>query len=320
MNPRRERKRRRVEATGSALAAPRWWPTWIGLGLLWTTTRLPRGLQRRLGHGLGYLIYAVAASRRRVVRTNLRICFPKLSDRERGRLMRAHFAFMGHSMLELAFGWWGPVHRLRALGRYKGLENLRAAHARGRGVILLQGHFLTTDIAGQILGMDVPFTATYSPPRNPVMRTLTERFRGRFVRRQIHHQEVRAIIRALSDNEIIWHGPDQGAKKGKGIDAKFFGRLAATNTSTAKLARISGAPVVPYHPVQLPDGTYELRFEPALEDFPGPDIAAATQRVNDTIERQIRDAPEQYLWAHKRFRRRDQRGTGSPYKRKKKNR
>lgn len=306
------RCRRRREARGAALAHPRWWPSWLAVGLLRCAAYLPLRLQRGIGRGLGYTLYAAFPERRRIARVNLRLCFPDLDRRARERLVRAHFAALGESAFEMAFAWWGPERRLLALGRFRGREHLEAARAQGRGVILLQGHFLTTDVAGQILGAEVPITATYAAPRNAVMRALVERVRGRFAHRQIHHTEVRAILRALGDNEIVWHGPDQSARRRGSVEARFFGQPVTTNTATAKLARISGAPVVPYHPVKLDDGSYELRFEPALADFPGDDIAAASQRVNDVIERHARAAPAQYLWTHRRFKH-GVAGGGSPY-------
>ena len=299
MSTRRRRQRRAVSGLG--LAHPRWWPTWLEVGLLWGIAHTPLTLQRALGRGIGRLIYALGAERRRITCINLRLCFPELDDHARERLVRQHFGFLGESVFEMAYSWWGPERGLRALARIVGREHLEAAQAQGRGVILLQGHFLTTDIAGQMLSMEFPLTATYAPPKNPVARYLTERVRARAAFNQIPHDQVRTILRALANNEIVWHGPDQGAIRGKGIPARFFGQPAQTLPATAKLARLSGAPVVPYHPIRLPDGRFELRIEPPLDDFPGADIAAATQRVNDTIERHARAAPAQYLWSHKRF-------------------
>lgn len=303
----------RVAAHDSALVRPRWWPTWIGIGLLRVGTLLPLPVTRRLGRGLGLMLLAIVPKRRHITRVNLRLCFPELDEDSREQIVRAHFAALGESVFEMAYGWWGSARRLETLGRIIGREHLDAALARGKGVILLQGHFLTTDIAGQILGMQVPFTATYAPPKNPVARALTEHVRGRFIVRQIHHTQVRAIVRALANNEVVWHGPDQSARRGGGVRARFFGQPAQTNTATAKLARISGAAVVPYHPVRLPDGRFELRIESPLEGFPGRDLESATQRVNDTIEAHVRAAPEQYLWSHRRFKP-SRRHEPSPYR------
>ncbi len=307
---RRGQRLRRIG--GAALALPRWWPTWIGLGLLWLLAQTPWRLQIGLGRALGRLLHGCARERRRISAINLELCFPDLSSAERARLLHDNFEALGISLFEMATGWWGPEQRLRRLARIEGSEHLDAALQQGRGVILLQGHFLTTDIGGQLLGLSIPFTATYAPPKNPVMRTLTERLRGRYLHNQIHHERVRDIVRELQANRIVWHGPDQSPGRRTAVEARFFGHPAPSSISTAKLARVSGAAVVPYHPVRLADGRYELRLEPALTDFPGDDLAAATQRVNDVLERHIRDAPEQYLWAHKRFKSRG-RGAPDPY-------
>jgi KDO2-lipid IV(A) lauroyltransferase len=295
----REDKLQRMRAW--KLTMPRWWPTWAGVALLRLSALLPLRVTRAAGRTMGMALYAGSRERRRITRVNLRLCFPQIGDRERERLVRHHFAMLGESMFEMAYGWWAPEARLRELGKLSGQEHLDAALARGKGVILLQGHFLTTDIAGQILGTQLPFVATFARPKNPVARFLLESLRGRFIRRQIHHTELRPILRALADNEIVWHGPDQGRRRGSKVDATFFGQPASTSLATAKLARVSGAAVVPYHPLRRADGTYELRIQPALEEFPGDELAAATQRVNEVIEAQVRVAPEQYLWCHRRF-------------------
>ncbi len=301
------------DTSSAALSHPRYWPSWFSVGLLRLSATLPLAWQRTIGRGFGLLLYASTRERRDVARTNLRLCFPELSGRARERLVRDHFRALGESVFEMAFAWWGSAERLRRLGRFRGREHLDAALAQGRGVILLQGHFLSTDVAGQILAAEIPLTVTYHPPKNPVMRSLTERVRGRFIRHQIHHAEVREVLRALRDNEVVWHGPDQGARERHAVMARFFGQPAATNTATARLARISGAPVVPYHPVRCADGSFELRFEPALADFPGDDLAAATQRVNDVLEAHVRATPAPYLWTHKRFKRFKQAAGGDPY-------
>jgi len=299
-----KRRAKRIRSIrGVTLASPRWWPTWCGLGLLWLIAQSPWSFQRGLGRLVGRLLLAATRERRRVTAINFAICFPNMTDDERRQLLRRNFEELGISLFEMASAWWTPARRLRELGPVTGREHLDTALARGNGVIVLQGHFLTTDLGGQRLGMEIPFTATYAEPKNPVMRHLTTRLRGRFINRQLHHSRVRDIVRELRGNRVIWHGPDQSPSRRTAVETRFFGRPVLSSVSTAKLARASGAAVVPYHPVRRPDGRYEFRLEPPLEDFPGDDMAVATQRVNDVIERHIRETPEQYLWAHKRFKR-----------------
>jgi len=292
------KRRKQQTPQGIALAHPRFWPTWAGLALLWGCAHLPLSVTRALGRGLGRAAMAIAPERRHVTRVNIDLCFPELAANERERLVIAHFANLGESLFETAFAWWGPKRRLLKFRRFRGLDHLETARAQGGGVILLTGHFLTLEIGGQLLAQRVPLKATYAPPKNPVMSTLIGRLRGRYLEGLIHHADVRSTVRALRDGAVIGHIPDQG---GKGVEARFFGHPAASHVATAKLARMTGAPVVPYQPVRLNDGTYELRFEPPLADFPDNDLEAATQRVNDTIETHVRAVPDQYLWSHKRF-------------------
>jgi len=303
VNERKQRAKRIRAIDGAALASPRWWPTWIGLGMLWLIAQTPWRMQRILGRGIGRLLHACAPGRRRITAINVSICFPDWSEEDRRRLVRRNFEELGISLFEMASAWWAPARRLRELGPLTGQEHLDAALARGKGVIVLQGHFLATDLGGQRLGMEIPFTATYAEPKNPVMRHLTTRLRGRFIERQLHHSRVREIVRELQENRVVWHGPDQSPPRRSAVETRFFDYPVLSSVSTAKLARASGAAVLPYLPVRGRDGRYEFRLEAPLEDFPGDDMAAATQRINDVIERHIREAPEQYLWAHKRFKR-----------------
>jgi len=302
-------KRRQHDPKGMALAHPRWWPTWLGLAVLRVAAFLPLRLTRALGRAVGRAAKRVAPERLHVTRVNLALCFPEASEAERERLADRHFAAIGESLFETAFAWWAPSHRLLALRRFRGLEHLEAARAQGRGVIVVTGHFLTIDVAGQLLAATVALGTTYAPPRNPIVARVTRSARGRYFEHLIHHANVRETVRALHNGEMIGHIPDQG---GKGVEALFFGHPAPSHIATAKLARMTGAPVVPHHPVRLDDGTYELRFEPALEDFPGADLTAATQRINDTIEAHVRATPEQYLWSHRRFKPR-RKGGPNPY-------
>ena len=112
---------------------------------------------------------------------------------------------------------------------------------------------------------------------------------------------VRALHRALRSGEVAGILPDQDPGRGSGVFVPFFGVPARTITATSRLARMSGAAVVPYYPVRRPDGRYRVRVLPALENFPGEDATADAARINALIEGWAREAPEQYLWVHRRF-------------------
>jgi KDO2-lipid IV(A) lauroyltransferase len=138
--------------------------------------------------------------------------------------------------------------------------------------------------------------------------------RERHVQRAIDRRDVRGILRALRSNEPVWYAPDQDYGREHSVFVPFFGVPAATITATSRLARLSGAPVVPFFQYRLPDaGGYLLRIEPPLADFPSADLEADAARVNALIEARVRDHPEQYLWSHRRFKTRP-RGSPSVYR------
>ncbi len=282
--------------------APRFWLTWLLLGIMWLIAQLPYRAQLAIGNILGRILYHASPWRRHIAAVNLRLCFPELSEPERATLLRRHFSSLGMGAVETAMSWWTPDKKLRRLAHIEGLEHLERAKKMGKGVILLSAHFTTLEIGGHLLAMQVLFHAMYRAHKNPLFDAVMRRARERRCEQAIPRRDVRAFLGSLKMGLPVWYAPDQNYGRKHSIFVPFFGVPAATITSTARLARISGAPVVPFFQHRLP-GTqgYSLTLLPALDDFPSADVEADTLRINQLIEAQIRRAPEQYLWAHRRF-------------------
>jgi KDO2-lipid IV(A) lauroyltransferase len=282
--------------------APRYWPTWTGVALLWCLTRLPFGVQLRIGRGLGHLLRAFGGRRKRITQTNIDLCFPELPPGERARITRENFASMGIAVLEMGMSWWASDRRLRRLVTVEGMENLERALAAGHGALLLSAHFTTMEIGGRLLSMFAPFQVLYREHKNAAMEYVISRGRNKFTRKAILRDNLLGMRRSLRNNIPVWYAPDQDFGIGKGVFVPFFGIPAATITATSTLAKMAGSPVVPFYQTRLPGSRgYRLTLLPALEDFPGVDIAADTRRINAILEDLIREQPEQYLWAHRRF-------------------
>jgi len=287
----------------SAYLAPRHWPTWMAVGLLRLLIRLPYRWQLRLGAGIGRLMYRTMPSRRRIARTNIELSFPNLGREEREALVRGSFRSAGISVLESGLSWWGDEARLERLCHIEGLEHLRAAMARGKGVILLSAHLTCLEIGGRLLSHHHPFQVMYKQQRNPLFEQLLKRSRERHYRRAIQRHDVRGMIRSLKQGIACWYAPDQDFGRRNAVFAPFFGVPTATVTATSRFARLTDAAVVPFFPRRRADGSgYDLLLLPALEGFPSGDDLADTTRINALIEAQVRRAPEQYLWLHRRFR------------------
>jgi KDO2-lipid IV(A) lauroyltransferase len=294
------------EASLLPLLAPGHWPTWVGIGLLRVlASLLPMGALYALGGWLGRLAMPFAGRRRGITETNIGLCFPDLPAAERRRLVREHFEALGMAVFEFCLGWWAPDRRLQDRVRVEGLENLRAALERGKGVILLSAHFTTLEIGGRFLAMHgrgLPLNAMYRRSDDPVVElVLRERRRQQFGE-PIGRDDVRAMLRALRNNEIVWYAFDQNFRSKHAVFAPFFSIPAATNTATSRLAQATGAAVVPFFTRRLDDGvSYLQRIDPALTGFPSGDPQADATRLNGLIEAWVREAPEQYLWSHRRF-------------------
>jgi Kdo2-lipid IVA lauroyltransferase/acyltransferase len=237
------------------------------------------------------------------VRQNLEACFPDLSAPERERLIRRHFAALGASLFEMAMGWFGSVETIRAHVSFEGLEHLEAALARGHGVVLFSAHFTTFEFFFPALRPYCPrFSGMYKDQRNPLMNEIMSRGRGRSADSQISKDNVRDLIRELKRNSVFWYASDQsyGGKSAELIP--FFGVPAMTNTAISRIARTTGATVLPYFCRRSePGARYEATIGAPLDDFPTSDAAADTTRLVGLLERFIATCPEQYWWIHKRF-------------------
>jgi len=274
--------------------------TWALLGVLWLVSRLPWVAQRGLAAVVGAGAFHLIRIRRHVTEVNLRVCFPELSAAARRRLARRHYQSLALGILEVARCWWRSPAALPPC-RIEGVEALEKARASGRGVLLVSGHFTTLEIAGRMLALRTPLCCLYRNPNNPVLAGLLRKHRTAWASRAIEMRDMTGLIRALRDGEVVWYAPDQGKWTPQSAILPFFGRPAITNTSTSRLARMSGAAVFTFFPRREADGSYALTISPALEDFPSADPEADTLRLTRLLEAAVRAAPEQYLWVHRRF-------------------
>jgi KDO2-lipid IV(A) lauroyltransferase len=294
--------------------APRYWGVWLGLGLIKMMAMLPFPWQIALGGWIGYWFSKIARRRRRIAAINLALCFPELSQAERDQLLDAHFTALGIGLFETALAWWASDSKLQGLSRISGIQHLAEASAAGKGVILLTGHFTTLELGARFITWHQSFHAMYRSHKNPLYETVMRRERERRSRLPpLPHEDIRGLLRALKKGRAVWYAPDQNHGARNSVFVPFFGVTACTITATARLATISGAAVVPYFPKRLPGlGGYEVVVLPALTNFPSGDVEADTQRINALLEQYIRQAPEQYLWVHRRFKTQPP-GQSSPY-------
>ncbi len=282
--------------------SPRAWPIWLGLGGMRALSLLPFGVQLHLCAALGTAARLVARSHVRVARQNLALCLPELSGPQREAILRRHFHSLGRVVAETAAAWWMPTARLRDQAVIEGLEHLDAVQASGHGAILLAAHFTTLELAVRILAACRPIHVVYKPTRNAVLTDFIRRQRAAASAGALSRDDIGAIARALRSGAAVWYAPDQAYRNKGAAMVPFFGVPAATNTATTRLARITGARVLPFFAERRTGAPrYRVILHPPLENFPSADPAADAARFHELIEAQVRRVPEQYLWVHRRF-------------------
>lgn len=283
---------------------PRFWPLWLGLGLLWLVVQLPFRTLTAVGRTLGAVMYWFADDRRYIASRNLELCFPHLSKAERKHLLKENFASTGVAFFEMAMSWWWTPSRLAKLAHIEGLEHLKQAQREGQGVILMALHFTTLEIGAALLGQQHTIDGMYREHKNPLFDFIQRRGRERHNPDSlaIEREDVRGMLKLLRAGRAIWYAPDQDYGAKQSIFVPLFGIQAATVPATSKFAKLGRAQVVPFTQERLADGSgYRLVIHPPLSDFPGESDEVDCLRINQWVERAIIECPSQYLWAHRRF-------------------
>ncbi len=272
------------------------------MALFWLLGLLPLRVLVPLGKGLGMLVYWLVRERRRVVRTNLRLCFPQMPATEREKLSRRHFRAFGRTVLEHGILWWGSEQRIRRLVVFEGRENFD--RALGKPLIVLAPHFVGLDMGGIRISIEYDVISMYSHQKNPALDKILLHGRTRFGQSVLvsRQEGLRPVIRGLRKGIPFFYLPDMDLGPKDSLFVPFFGVSTATVAGLSRLARLTGARVVPCVTRQMPGaGGYVTRFYPVWENFPGASVEDDTARMNAFIEDRVREMPEQYYWLHKRF-------------------
>jgi KDO2-lipid IV(A) lauroyltransferase len=282
-------------------------PVWLGVGVLWLLHWLPLSLQAGIGDALGWLLARLPGKRRHIVATNLALCFPDTPESERKRWLQHTFQASMRAVLEHGLLWWGSEARLRRLIR---IDNPEAVLGDGvRPVIWLAPHFVGLDMGGARLAMDHHAASLYAPAKDPVGNKMMFHGRSRFIPPVLISKRdgIKPVLKAIKDGRPFYYLPDQDHGRLNAVFVPFFGIPAATVSALPRLAKLTGAQIVPVITRQLSGGQgYRVRFYPPWDNFPSDDLEADVARMNAFIEDRVREMPTQYLWLHRRFKTRPQ--------------
>jgi len=286
---------------------PKYWNAWLLIPFLWLLSLFPMSMIYGLGTPLGDFFYRIAPSRRKIALRNLELCFPGRSPHEIQMLAKETFRNITRVALSIGIAWWSGRDRLTQLVQLKNSVHYERALKSGRNVIVLAPHFVALEIGGIYLSMTSPYATVYQRSRNPVFDQLTLNGRSRFGALLVERKsDTRRLIREMQKGTTLYYLPDQDPgvqwDSRRAVFAPFFGIQAATWATLARLASLTNALVLPCATKILSGGQgFEIIFGPPLENFPSGDLVLDATCMNQAIEVFVRDMPDQYFWAHRRF-------------------
>lgn len=274
--------------------------------LLHIFSKFPIWMSHSIATGVGYLIYLNGGRSVKTTRTNLRICFPHLSEQEREELVKASIIELAKVVSEMGASWlWQPDKLLGKLKEVEGKELVEEALKKS-GAIIIAPHLGNWEILGVYLGWHYQATCMYRPPKYPLLDALifNARERSKMQMAPTDRKGVVALLKALKKRGCVGILPDQVPDISSGEFAPFFGQPALTMTLLSNLLQKSGAVAICGYVERLPKGSgFKLIFKAADEGIYSANIAESVAALNRSIESCVTNIPAQYQWEYKRFKR-----------------
>ncbi|MHB9131049.1 MAG: lysophospholipid acyltransferase family protein [Armatimonadota bacterium] len=265
---------------------------------------VPLRMLSPLGRVLGGMLNALAGKRRQVALRNLTLAYPEMSEADRKALCRSMFINFAKTSVEFMRIPTMTAEQINQLVRLEHQEYLDEGLARGKGVILITAHFGNWELMGaKLMQEGYQIDCIVRSARLKETTEMITKIRQSKGMRIFVKGEVLPAVRALRHNRILAILSDQHDYEGIFVD--FFGVPAKTSVGPASIALLTGATLVPFFAFRMEDDTICGRlFPPFLVESTGEkeaDIRRVTEQITQILEEHIREAPEQWLWLHGRW-------------------
>jgi KDO2-lipid IV(A) lauroyltransferase len=275
-------------------------------GLLKFIAWLPLPLVHGLGRFVGFIFGRVVRHHRADAFEALERSMPELSAKKRTRNINTMYRLQGINGMEMV---WYSVRGLKTVGRaveVEGREHLEQAFERGKGVLALTAHIGNFELMPMAsASMGIKLSVIVKRIKNEAINEVVEFLRNHEGLTFLSTKNAyRDCLKALRRNEAVGMIIDQNMTRDEGVFVDFFGKPACTSPGLAFMAAQSQAPVVPVFIYRSPSGGFKLKIHPQIEppeDRTPESIHAATQHYTKVIESAIREAPEQWIWMHRRW-------------------
>ena len=275
--------------------------------ILKCVSTIPRKLRRDISIGMFRLFYYLSPRQRFITIHNLRRAFPEKSEDEIIATAKGVYRTLGIVAADFFDIPSLTKENVGDLVEIEGLENLRKALEKNKGVLLFGAHFGNWELAVIAISLMLkPVVVVYRPLDSSVLDDLVASVRSSTGNTPVPKERAMLqMLRGLKRNEILGILMDQNVAWHEGVFVDFFGRPACTTNGLALLALRTKAPVIPGYIVRLENGRYRLIFKNELEVIctgdDDADILSNTQNFTRIIEDTVREHPDQWLWIHQRW-------------------
>ena len=265
---------------------------------------------RSWGRRIGWVASRVLIGRNRLALDNLRRTFPDRSESDRREILAICWQHFGEAVLDFVRVQTLPFDDLLASSDFGNRDYFESAISRGRGVMLITGHFGNWEVAGQLVSaLGTPVVTVARPLDNTLLERDLKQIRSRSgVEYVDRRRAARPLVRALERRNVVALLPDQAVKPREGILVPFLGRPAWTTDAPAKLALRFGTPILFLFTTRTGE-RYLAQFEHPIdpESLPPEErtVERVTEMINDVISERVRRDPELWLWMHDRWKRPD---------------
>ena len=278
------------------------------VGFLRLFALLPWRAVQAVGSAIGWLMWKLPNGSRQVVRVNLGKCFPDMPAQEREALVGQTLKDIGKTLTESACAWIWPAQKsLGLIRQVEGMEVLQQALQSGKGVVLISSHLGNWEMLLQYVCSLCQPSILYRPPKLKAVDELLVRQRTQLGNELAPstREGILSLVKRVRNGGIAGIAADPEPSLSSGVFVPFFGVPTLTSKFVPSLVHGHKAVAVFMHALRLDDGSgYRVIIESAPEALYGDDVELAVAALNQGIEKQVQQAPSQYMWSMKRFKKR----------------
>lgn len=278
------------------------------VGFLRLFAMLPWRAVQAVGAAIGWLLWKLPNRSRDVTRINLAACFAHLPAEQRERLVGESLRDIGKTLTESACAWIWPANKtLGLIKQVEGMQVLQDALASGKGVVLISSHLGNWEVLLQYVCSLCKPIILYRPIKLKAVDELLVKQRVQLGNSLAPSTKegILSLIKQVRKGGVAGIAADPEPSLSSGVFVPFFGVPALTSKFVPSLVKDRKAQAVFMHALRLDDGSgYRVVIEAAPEALYGEDIEAAVAALNQGIEKQVQQAPSQYMWNMKRFKKR----------------